>query len=153
MAAFEFDQTVSVSGPPEVAWNLITDVPRLVSWISVVNDANEVKPLEEYTAVIQDKVGMFTLRADLNIRLTEVEEGKRVVALAEGQDRQIGSRISIRAEVLLDADPESTQVRVKGSYEITGSGATLGSSAIRRKGEKVIQEFFKNLGDDLLASQ
>lgn len=148
MASFEFDRTVSIPGSPEVAWGLITDVPRLVDWISVVHDAKELQPLQQYSAVIQDKVGMFTLRADLDITLSEVDDGKRIVAHAEGQDRQVGSRITIHAEVLLEAEPESTNVRVNGNYEITGSGATLGSSAIRRKGEKVINEFFLHLAAD-----
>ena len=148
MAAFEFDRTVSVSGTPDAVWGLITDVPRLVEWISVVHDAREIQPLKQYSAVIQDKVGMFTLRADLDITMSEVDEGKRIVARAEGQDRQVGSRITIDAEVVLDAGPSSTEVRVSGSYEITGNAATLGTSAIRRKGEKVVKEFFEHLSSD-----
>ena len=148
MAAFEFDRTVSVSGTPDAVWGLITDVPRLVGWISVVHDAREIQPLQQYSAVIQDKVGMFTLRADLDITMSEVVEGKRIVARAEGQDRQVGSRITIDAEVVLDAGPSSTDVRVSGSYEITGNAATLGTSAIRRKGEKVVKEFFERLSSD-----
>jgi carbon monoxide dehydrogenase subunit G len=42
-------------------------------------------------------------------------------------------------------------VRVSGSYGITGNAATLGSSAIKRKGDKVLEEFFGNLESDLSA--
>lgn len=148
MAEFEFDRAVSVGGSPAAVWDLITDVPRVVGWISVVHDAKELAPLAKYTAVIQDKVGMFKLRADLDIALSEVEEGKRVVAHAEGQDRQVGSRITIDADVRLDPGPDSTTVRVAGKYAITGNAATLGSSTIRRKGEKVLEEFFGHLSTD-----
>lgn len=148
MAEFEFDETVSIAGAPEAAWDLITDVPRLVDWISVVHDAQELTPLSHYSAVIQDKVGMFKLKAELDIRLTEVDEGKRIVAHAEGQDRQVGSRITIDAEVLLDPAADATSVRVSGRYGITGQAATLGSSAIRRKGDKVIKEFFQHLSSE-----
>lgn len=131
---------------------MIIDVPRLVGWISVVHDAQEIERLSHYSAVIQDKAGMFRLRADLDIRLTEVDEGKKVVAHAEGQDRQVGSRITIDAEVLLDPEPSSTTVRVLGKYGITGNAATLGSSAIKRKGDKVINEFFEHLNSDSTGS-
>jgi carbon monoxide dehydrogenase subunit G len=152
MAEFEFDQTVSVAGTPEAVWELITAVSRLVGWISVVHDAQEIVPLSHYSAVIQDKVGMFKLRADLDIRLTEVDEGKKIVAHAEGQDRGVGSRITIDAELLLDPAPSSTSVRVSGKYGITGNAATLGSSAIKRKGDKVIKEFFEHLSSDASGS-
>lgn len=152
MAEFVFDETVSVSGSPDAVWQLITDVPRLVGWIGVVHEAREIDPLSRYSAVIQDKVGMFKLRADLDIRMTEVDTGKRIVAHAEGQDRQIGSRIAIDAEVLLDPAPSATSVRVSGKYAITGNAATLGSSAIKRKGDKVINEFFEHLSSDSSAS-
>jgi carbon monoxide dehydrogenase subunit G len=148
MAAFEFDRTVEVEGGPSVAWAMITDVPRLVGWISVLDDAQEIDPLRKYTAVIQDKVGMFKLRADLAIEVSDVEEGRRIVVEATGQDRQVGSRILIRADVVLDPKPAATAVRVAGSYEITGNAATLGSSTIRRKGEKVLAEFFDHLSTD-----
>ncbi|MFI6348629.1 CoxG family protein [Streptomyces sp. NPDC050560] len=154
MAEFEFDETVSLAAAPEVAWDLMTDVPRLTRWISVVHDARELEPLRHYTAVIQDKVGMFKLRAELDITLTGVDEGKRVVAHAEGQDRQVGSRITVDAEVLLEAaeDGTATDVRVHGRYAITGNAATLGSSAIRRKGDKVVKEFFQHLGSETRAA-
>jgi carbon monoxide dehydrogenase subunit G len=148
VAEFAFDETVSIAGAPEAAWGLITDVPRLVGWISVVHDAREITPLSQYSAVIQDKVGMFKLKAELDIHLTEVDEGKRIVAHAEGQDRQVGSRITIDAEVLLDRSADATSVRVAGTYGISGQAATLGSSAIRRKGDKVIKEFFQHLSSE-----
>lgn len=148
MAEFEFDDSVSVTGSPQDVWGLITDVPRMVGWISVVHDAKEIEPLDSYQAVIQDKVGMFRLRADLDIRLTDVAEGRRVVAHAEGQDRQVGSRITIDATVELEPEPDATLVHVAGKYAITGNAATLGSSTIRRKGDKVLKEFFEHLGSD-----
>jgi carbon monoxide dehydrogenase subunit G len=145
VAAFDFDRRVSVSGDPDAAWRLITDVPRLVGWISVLSDAREVAPLSSYTAVISDKVGMFKLRADLAITVKEVDHGRRIVVQAEGQDRQVGSRIAILADVSLEPAEAGTDVRVQGNYAITGNAATLGSSTIRRKGEKVLDQFFENL--------
>ena len=152
MAAFEFDRTVVVAGEASDAWGLIVDVPRLVGWISILHDAQEIEPLSSYTAVIRDKVGMFTLRADLAIRVSDVEEGRRIVVEAEGQDRQVGSRITIHSEVSLAQGLSSTEVRVRGNYAITGNAATLGSSTIRRKGEKILDEFCCHLGTESSAA-
>lgn len=148
MAEFEFGQTVQVQGTPEATWALITDVPRLVGWISVLNDAETVEELAHYTAVIQDKVGMFKLRADLDIRVTEKVEGERIVGHAEGEDRQVGSRVVIDTTVAMTPAEGVTVVTVSGSYSISGSAATLGASTIKRKGEKVVKEFFDHLRAD-----
>lgn len=148
MAEFDFEQTVQVNGTPDEVWALITDVPRLVGWISVLEDARTIEDLAHYTAVIQDKVGMFKLRADLDIRVTEKVQGERIVVHAEGEDRQVGSRILIDATVTMSPGPDATDVRVGGRYSISGSAATLGLSTIRRKGDKVVKEFFQHLSSD-----
>lgn len=152
MSDFTFDRSIQITGDAAAAWNLMTDVPRLVDWISVVGDAAEKEPLKSYTAVIEDRVGMFALRADLAITLSEVREHEHITARAEGQDRQIGSRITIEADVDLTPEGETTTIRVQGHYEITGRAATLGSSQIKRKGEKVLDEFFANLEREAAAT-
>jgi high-affinity K+ transport system ATPase subunit B len=70
MAEFAFDRTVEVTGVAESIW--IADMPRLVSCIGVVHSAREIEPLGKYSAVIQDKVGMFEFNADLSSRFTDV---------------------------------------------------------------------------------
>jgi carbon monoxide dehydrogenase subunit G len=114
----------------------------------VLHDASTIEELSHYRAVMQDKVGMFKLRADLDIRVTEKAEGQRIVVHAEGEDRQVGSRIVIDATVTMSPGESATGVTVAGRYGISGSAATLGSSTIRRKGDKIVQEFFTNLGKD-----
>lgn len=144
MASFEFDRTVTCEADAGEVWALVTDVPRLVDWIGVLHDAETVAPLESYRAVISDKVGLIALRADLDVRVTDQTPGRRIVVRAEGTDRQIGSRITIEATVSLVGEGP-TEVRVHGSYAITGRAATLGASTIKRKGEKVLSEFCDNL--------
>lgn len=148
MAEFDFEQTVQVNGTPDEVWKLITDVPRLVGWISVLHDATTIEELSHYRAVMQDKVGMFKLKADLDIRVTEKAEGERIVVHAEGEDRQVGSRIVIDATVTMSPGDDATRVTVAGNYGISGSAATLGSTTIRRKGDKILKEFFARLSQD-----
>jgi carbon monoxide dehydrogenase subunit G len=151
VATFPFDRAVDVTGSPEAAWQAVTDVPRVVSWISVVEDAKEVDLLSRYTAVLMDRIGMFSLRADLDITLSDVVEGVRLRAHAEGQDRQVGARIVIDGLIELTPSESGTTVRVSGSYDVTGRAATMGASSIKRKGDKVVDEFFTNLSRELAA--
>jgi uncharacterized protein len=149
MAEYKVDRSVTVEAGPAEVWRVITDIPTIVSWISVLKDAEEIAHLERYSAVIQDKVGMFNLRADLGLDVVEVEEERRIVVRAEGQDRQIGSRISIDVELTIAPEDAGSTVSVNGRYGITGSAATLGSSTIRRKGDKTLDEFLTGLTSQL----
>lgn len=149
MARQDFQREITLPAPPPALWKTITDVPLLTSWISSVEDAREIEPLSRYRAVLMDRMGMFSLRADLDIRVVEHEEPTHVHATAEGEDRQVGARITVDADLRMTPHGEGTTLAVSGSYEVTGRMATLGGSAIRRKADKILEEFFANLEREL----
>ena len=148
MAHEDFSRSFAVPASALSTWATMTDVEQLISWISVLEDASTVEPLDRYRAVLQDRLGMFALRADLEILVTEHTEPTFIVATAEGEDRQVGSRIRVDVRLELDErqDGGETHLTVSGRYEVTGRVATLGSSTIRRKADKILEEFFTNLG-------
>lgn len=150
MPRSEFRRELTVTASPEAAWSSLTDVPLLVGWVSIVEDAREVEPLAAYTAVLMDRLGPFRLRADLDIRLTDVQVGRSLHVRAEGEDRQVGSRLAIEADLRVDADAEDGSViRVDGVYEVTGKVAGMGSGTINKKADKIMNEFFAAAGEAL----
>lgn len=134
----EFHESVRLPGGREAVWRTVSDIPTVLSWISIVGEAEEVEPGRRYRALLLDRLGPFKLRADLDIEVTEREEGRLIGARADGTDRQIGSRllVDVALEVL------EGEVDVRGSYEVTGRPATLGASSIRKKASKILAEFF-----------
>ncbi|TDC47231.1 hypothetical protein E1212_24925 [Jiangella ureilytica] len=146
MPRSEFGRELTVSAPPAQAWETLIDVPVLVSWISVLEQAEEQQHLERYTAVLLDRLGPFKLRADLAITLSDVRTGEHVTVHAEGEDRQVGSRLVVDATLDLEpaGDGGGTTVRVAGVYEVTGKVAAMGGGTINKKAEKIIGEFFSN---------
>ncbi|MBO0732222.1 MAG: hypothetical protein J2P57_23380, partial [Acidimicrobiaceae bacterium] len=92
-----FSRQLRLRSGDEQVWNVLLDVPRVASWITIVGSVEEVIRLERYRAVLQDRVGPFRLRADLDIRVLELEHGRWIRAKAAGEDRQVGSRISVEA--------------------------------------------------------
>jgi carbon monoxide dehydrogenase subunit G len=119
----------------------------------VVEDAAELTPLARYTAVLMDRLGPFKLRADLDITLSEVVVGQHVAVRAEGEDRQVGSRVVVLAA--LDLAPGTnggSVVQVAGSYEVTGKVASMGTGTIRKKADKILDEFFGHLAASLGAA-
>jgi carbon monoxide dehydrogenase subunit G len=148
MARESFRRELAVDAPPSETWTVVTDVPRLVAWISVLEEAEVIEPMARYRALLRDRLGMFSLRAELDIEVTEHVEPTRLRARAAGEDRQMGSRIAVEVEMGLHPDRDGTRLLVEGTYEVAGRVATMGSSTIRRKADKIMDEFFGQLARD-----
>ncbi|HEX6024885.1 MAG TPA: SRPBCC domain-containing protein [Solirubrobacter sp.] len=138
----EFQETVRLAGPRKAVWRTVSDIPSVLSWISIVGRAEEVESQTRYRALLEDRMGPFKLRADLDIAVDERVDGERIRARADGEDRQIGSRLIIDVTLALRDEADGTSVDVRGAYEVTGRPATLGASSIRKKAQKVLTEFF-----------
>jgi carbon monoxide dehydrogenase subunit G len=149
MPDVEFARTLSVASSPETVWETVTDVGRVAGWVTVVGSIEEIEPLASYTAVLADRMGPFSLSADLAVNVTELDEYHLIVFTADGEDRQVASRIRIDARLELAPDSGTTTVDVKGRYEVTGRVAGLGSSMIRAKGDKILEQFFEALEREL----
>ena len=142
-------RTVHVAASPDQVWSVLLDFPRVASWLKVVRDLRELEPMRKYTTVLEDRVGPFALRADLAIDVATDGAARTLRVSGAGEDRQIASRITAALDLTVAPRESGTDVVVKGRYEITGRIATLGSGAIRKKGDKVLEDFFGNLTREL----
>ena len=149
MPAEDFEHQAVVAAGRDRCWDALTDVERLVGWVPILSDAVELAPLERYSAVLTDKLGPFSLRADLTIDITEIEPGRHIGLVAEGRDRQLDSRIYVMGHLELESVGSGTAVHVQGRYEVTGRVATFGAPMIRMKAGKIIGAFFAGLTDAL----
>jgi carbon monoxide dehydrogenase subunit G len=153
MASEQFARDLTVSSDPGRCWAVLTDVTQVASWVTVVHDVTEVERLATYTAVLQDKLGPFKLKALLDIRVEVLEEGRRIRMRATGKDVQINSQISVDATLSLSpADDGGTVVATEGSYQVVGRVATMGAGVIRKKADKILEEFFSNAAAELAAA-
>jgi carbon monoxide dehydrogenase subunit G len=149
----EFTKTIRLTAAPATVWDAMNDVRRVASWLSIVRDVKDVDPPRRYSALLEDRLGPFAMRADLEVTVEADPEHHRMHVAAAGEDRQIASRISATIDLVLEPTETGTGVTVTGRYEITGRIATLGSGPIRKKGDKVLEEFFANLGRELGAGE
>ena len=72
------------------------------------------------------------------------------MARAQGEDRQIGSRLIIDVRLELQEQGASSVLDVSGSYEVTGRPAALGASSIRKKASTILAEFFASAERELM---
>ncbi|HEY7175041.1 MAG TPA: SRPBCC domain-containing protein [Micromonosporaceae bacterium] len=150
MTSQEFSRRLTVAASPEQTWTVLTDVDRLAVWVGIVRDVVELIPLQSYTAVLQDRVGPFRLRADLEITAHVVHDGQEIRIEASGRDRAVDSRIGVRALLRLDeAESSGTTIFTEGSYEVTGRVASMGSGVIQKKADRILEDFFSNAGREL----
>lgn len=144
----DFDRTIALATAPAAVWDALLDVRRVASWVSIVRDVRDVEPPRRYTALLEDRLGPFAMRADLDVTV-ETGRDRTMRVAASGEDRQVASRIAATISLALEPHDAGTVLRVNGRYEITGRIATLGAGAIRKKGDKVLEEFFSSCGREL----
>ena len=137
-----FRRVQVVAAAPGRVWEQLLDFNAVAGWIRIVGAAEEIAPLQRYRAVLEDRLGPFKLRADLEIKLTEVIKGVSVTATAAGEDRQVASRIGVEARLAIRPAEPGTEISLDGHYEVLGRVATLGAGSIRKKADKVLDDFF-----------
>lgn len=148
----EFAKTIQLTATTLAVWDAMLDVRRVASWLSIVRDVKDVDPPRRYAAVLEDRLGPFAMRADLAVTVGTDADAHRMHVAAAGEDRQVASRISATIDLAIEPRDSGTTMTVTGRYEITGRIATLGSGPIRKKGDKVLEDFFSNLGRELGAA-
>jgi len=142
MPSASFERSIRVGAPAEVCWPVLTDVDRIAGWVSLISGVVELEHLSSYEAVLADRFGMFNLKADLSVKVVELEEGHRIRFHAEGRDRHVNTHISVEAELQLDPTEDGTSIHVSGEYKVLGTVATMGASTIQKKAEMILEEFF-----------
>lgn len=149
MASGSFEHSFHSTLNPADCWAVLTDVDRLAGWVDIVSDVTVRDYLKSYGATLEDRIGPFRLRADLDISVTEARDGARIAFEATGQDRQVGSRLTIRAAMTLDPAEAGTTVRFDGTYAVEGRVATVGAPMIRRKADAVLAKFVTRAESEL----
>ncbi|MCZ2813928.1 SRPBCC domain-containing protein [Modestobacter sp. VKM Ac-2979] len=152
MASEQFARELVVASAPERCWAVLTDVAEVASWVTIAYDVKEIERLAAYTAVLQDKLGPFKLRALLHISVEVLDDGRQVRMRASGKDVQINSQITVDATLSLRrTDEGGTVVATEGTYQVVGRVATMGAGTIRKKADKILEEFFSNAARELQA--
>jgi carbon monoxide dehydrogenase subunit G len=149
MASEKFNRTATVAADAATTWSALTDVDRLAAWVGILHQVKEIERLDTYTAVLEDRVGPFKLRADMAVDVRVPEEGVRVEVSASGRDRAVDSKIAIRAALSLSESQGGTTVHLVGDYQVTGRVASMGGGIIRKKADVVLDDFFTSAEREL----
>jgi carbon monoxide dehydrogenase subunit G len=144
-----FARTIEVSADTATCWSVLTDVQRVAGWVSFVGSVAEHERLRSYAVVLEDRMGLLRLRADVAVEVTDRRDRELLTLRAEGEDRQVGSRIRVDATLRLAPVGTGATVTVDGTYEVTGPVAALGAAMIHGKAKKLLDEFFRAAAREL----
>ena len=139
--AVEFDREIDVQVPPARVWDRILELDCIAGWVKIIEDVEQVEHLDAYRAVLTDSLGPFKMSADLEIAVTQHEHPVLISFTADGEDRQVGSRIWVDATLNLEPNEAGSKLHFHGAYEVTGRAATLGASMIRTKASAMLDKF------------
>jgi len=126
---------------PEVLWELLWDVARIVACVPGCDDAREIAPHQRYAARMTQRVGPIKMSVPLDVEVVAAESPRRLVLDAKGRDRALGAEIAMR--VVLDIAPHGTGslLGIDAEGRILGKLGSLGQGVIQRKAEETLEEF------------
>ena len=131
-------------------WNLIMDIPRAAACVpgmeEVVQEADG-----SYKASMRVRVGPMGLTLAGTLQVLEQDSSKGEARfLIEASDRRVGG--AVRADLLIQLRSEEgnqTEVVLHTDTTFIGRLGELGQPLIRRKADNTMQEFARNLAQQL----
>lgn len=143
----KFDNSFTVSAPPDVAWRVILDVPSIAPCFPGATLLEQVDP-NIYKGMVSVKLGPLALSFKGSAQIVERDEaGKAVLVRASGADTKGRGQAKADARFVLTAIPNGTRVTIFTDLALTGSVAQYGRGAmlIQEVAAGLIEQFERNL--------
>jgi carbon monoxide dehydrogenase subunit G len=133
----------------DTAWTLVTDIPRAAACVPGVRDVTAEDG--RYRAVMQVRVGPISLNLAGTIQVLEQDEGKGEARfLVEASDRRVGGGVRTSISMQLSPQPDGqTELTIVSDTNFMGRLGELGQPIIRRKANATMQEFARNLAEEV----
>ena len=143
-----FDQRIEVQRPVADVWVFLWDIERLARCLPSCKEVREVEPQQRYAVVMEERVGPFKARFEMDVSVAERVPERLVRLEARGTDKKLGASTRVEMEVKLEETPGGGTALVIGAdILIMGKIAGLGHSVINRK----VQETMKAFGQVMAA--
>jgi uncharacterized protein len=144
--AIELDNSFTVPGPPDQAWDVLLDVERIAPCMpgaSVTSVADD-----EVEGQVKVKLGPLSLTYKGKAKFTEKDQANHTIAIeASGKETRGAGTASANVQAVLKAGDtaDSTLVSIHTSLNVTGRPAQFGRSLLPEVSGKLIAQFASNL--------
>ena len=124
------ENSFTVEAPPEKAWALLMDVPRVVPCMPGAT-LDETVDDSHWKATLQVKIGPIGLTFATDVERMEVDEAARKVTLAaNAREKRNRGRASATIESALAPEDGKTRVDIATDLTLSGSVAQYGRGMI-----------------------
>jgi uncharacterized protein len=137
----KFEKELTVGAPRDRVWAFLWDVERVTRCLPGCRDARTVVPHERYECVVSERVGPFTVRFPMDIRVLEVEDQRRLKAQATGRDSAMGSSLKVTLDLTIEGDGAESKLRIASETSVLGKLGTLGHGIIQHKADGIMAQF------------
>jgi carbon monoxide dehydrogenase subunit G len=149
----KIDVSFSVPVPPQKAWPLLLDVPRIVPCLpgaSLTADLGD----NRYKGQATVKVGPVQLTFAGEAQITDIDDTAHTArVIAKGADAKGRGSASATADFALVAEGEGTLITVVTDLQLVGAVAQYGRAQglIKEIANQIVEQFAANLRSDILA--
>ena len=144
-----FEHRCTMPVARETAWNFLINVPEMVSCIPGASNvaAKEDAEGEQYTGQVRVKVGPIGLTLQGAMTVQEKNQAEwRIVSQAEAKDRRVGGGVFLNVHIALrENEAKETELTIASEARLMGKLGEFGQPIIRRKADKIVAEFAKNM--------
>jgi carbon monoxide dehydrogenase subunit G len=145
----KIENVFEVPAPPEAAWALLNDVPRVVPCMP---GAELVEVVDENTFKVKMhvKLGAVSLRMATDVRREQVDEAAWstvLVATARDEKGRGGATATIRST--LEPTADGTRVAVDTDLRMQGTLASMGRGIVGAVASELVAQFADRLAGEL----
>ena len=135
---------VALAATTERVWQILWDVPRMVTCVPGCVEAREVEPRRRYQARMSQKVGPIALSVPLDIRVTEPAPDRLWID-ARGRDGLLAAEVQMSVGLAVEAAGAGSRLLIEVEGRVLGKLGALGASVIQRRAEELVAEFTARL--------
>lgn len=136
--------------PVEEAWPMLLDIKQIAPCLpgAVIDSVDG----DDYSGRVKIKAGPITVSYAGVIRMADVDEANRTVVMdAQGKEQRGSGTVKALITARVTPAGSGSHVDVDTDLAITGKPAQLGRGLIADVSGKIIGQFAKNLGEQMVA--
>ena len=149
----EFDQSFDVPLPPEQAWNVLMDIPRIAPCMPGAELTEVVDP-QTYKGKVSVRLGPVALAFAGTVKFESVDaEGRKARVKAQGADSKGRGGANAAVDFRIEPAAGGSKVLVHTNLQLSGAVAQYGRGigVIEATASQIIGQFANNLKGQISA--
>jgi carbon monoxide dehydrogenase subunit G len=147
-----FEDRFTVQAPVAAVWAFLRDPERVAACIPGTERIDVIDD-RHYHVVAGARVSFLSVSFAMDVVVTEIDEPRRLVSVAEGMDSRIKERVKLTSALALEPrGPAATELGYRIDLVVYGKLASLGLPVIKGKARQMATDFATSIRTRLEAA-